>query len=326
MQFIGIDVSKAKLHCSLLTDHYKKKAKNKVASNSQAGFRTLLEWACRHGKCEAAELQWVMEATGVYHEAVAEFLYENGAKVSVVNPYKIKKFTESHGFRNKNDRHDGLALALYGYERQPPLWNPPSPEAQYLEALLSRLTALEEDIRRELNRKEKSQVGKAPEQVMASLNNSISFLEEEKTRLQKDIDEHLDRYPKLKEDRNLFLSIPGVGDKLAIQFTALFTSKQFSKASQAAAFLGLVPVEQESGTSVHKRPKLSKAGDGHLRGLLYMPAIVASNCNPDVQALYKRLIKAGKTRMAAIGAAMRKLIHIAFGVYKNRTPFQPQNT
>ena len=159
---------------------------------------------------------------------------------------------------------------------------------------------------------------------MTSLDNSLAFLEEQKSRLQKEIEDHLSRYPKLKEERDLLLTIPGVGDKLAVQFLALFESKQFTRAPEAAAFLGLIPVEHDSGTSVHKRPRLSKAGDGRFRAALFMPAIVATKYNPDVRELYQRLTKAGKTKMAAIGAAMRKLVHIAFGVFKNHTPYQQQ--
>ncbi len=326
MKIIGIDVSKAKLHSSLLTDPNHNKTKNKVSENSLSGFRNLLEWTCRHAKCEAAELHFVMEATGVYHEALAEFLFEAGCKVSILNPFKVKKFAESHGFRSKNDQHDGLVLALYGHERQLAAWSPPPLEARHLKALLARLTALETDIRRELNRLEKAEIGRAPAEVMTSLDNSLSFLNEEKARLHKEIDDHLSRHPKLKEERDLLLSIPGVGEKLAIQFLALFNSKKFSSAPEVAAFLGLIPIEHESGTSVFKRPKLSKAGDGRFRGSLYMPAIVATTYNPDVRALYQRLIKSGKTKMSAIGAAMRKLVHIAFGVYKNLTPYQRQTT
>lgn len=325
MKIIGTDVSKGKLNNTLLIDPHQKKAKDKTSENTLTGFRALLEWGCRHGKCEAAELHFVMEATGVYHEALADFLFESGCKVSVINPFQIKKFAESHGFRSKNDRHDGLVLALYGHERQPAAWSPPPPEARHLKALLVRMAALETDIRRELNRLEKAQVGKAPVEVMTSLDYSITFLNEQKGRLQKEIDDHLNKHPKLKEEKQLLLSIPGIGEKLAMQFLALFNSKNFVSAPQVAAFLGLIPVEYESGTSVFKRPRMSKAGDGRFRAALYMPAIVATRHNPDIRALYQRLIKAGKTKMAAIGAAMRKLVHIAFGVYKNLTPYRPLN-
>ena len=323
MHIIGADISKAKTHNTLLTDPELQRSRDKATDNNPVGFKTLLDWACRHAKCQPSELHIVMEATGVYHEEMAEFLHEVGCTVSVVNPFQVKSFADSKGFRGKNDRHDGLVLALFGHERKPVAWTPPPPEAKYLKALLLRLAALATDQRRELNRLEKAQVGRAPAQVMTSLDKSLTFLKEEKVRLLREIESHLDQHPRLREERDLLLSIPGVGAKLAVELLALFASKNFKRAPQAVAFLGLAPVEKQSGTSVHTKPRMSKAGDARLRRALYMPAIVATKYNPDIRALYQRLLKAGKTKMAAIGAAMRKLLHIAFGVYKNLTPYQP---
>lgn len=90
-----------------------------------------------------------------------------------------------------------------------------------------------------------------------------------------------------------------------------------------AAFLGLVPVEHQSGSSVQKRPRLAKNGDARTRAVLYMAVIVAAMYNPHVKALYTRLCAKGKTKMAALGAAMRKLVHLCFGVVKHRTFYQP---
>ena len=89
--------------------------------------------------------------------------------------------------------------------------------------------------------------------------------------------------------------------------------------------MGLVPIEYQSGTSVLKRPRLSKAGDARLRAALYMAAVVATQYNPDIRRLYQRLIAGGKTKMSALGAAMRKLVHICFGVLKHQRPYQPQS-
>jgi len=325
MLIIGIDISKSKLHSALLIDPQKPKVRSKAVANNPTGFRALREWACRQFKSQARELHFVMEATGVYHEAAALFLHDAGCKVSVVNPLQVKRFAESRGTRTKTDKHDPVILALYGQERQPAAWVPPSAEVRELKALLARLAAIETDIRRELNRREKAEVASAPAEVLTSLDNALAFLNKEKARLTRKINGHLDQHPHLREERDILATVPGIGEKLSLYFVSLFHLKTFCKASQAAAFLGLVPVEHHSGTSVSKRPRLSKAGDARFRATLYMPAIVATKCNPDVRALYQRLLAAGKSKMAAIGAAMRKLVHIAFGVFKNHTPYRPQN-
>ena len=149
-------------------------------------------------------------------------------------------------------------------------------------------------------------------------------LEAERKRLESLIDNHIDRHPGLKEDRALLESIPGVGPVISQQMVAVIRSRSFNWASECAAFLGLVPIEHESGSSVRGRPRLSKQGDGRIRAKLYMAAVVATRHNPDIRHQYNRLLKRGKSKMAAIGAAMRKLVHICFGVLKHQTPYRPQ--
>lgn len=95
---------------------------------------------------------------------------------------------------------------------------------------------------------------------------------------------------------------------------ALLRARGFEGARQAGAYLGLVPVERQSGKSVRGRPRLSRAGNPRLRAALYMAAVVGIRRNPDLKAQYERLLKAGKCKMAALGAAMRKLVHLCFGV------------
>lgn len=92
-------------------------------------------------------------------------------------------------------------------------------------------------------------------------------------------------------------------------------------ARQIAAYAGLSPRKHDSGTSVHKKPKLSKMGSYHLRKALYFPAISAWQHNPLVKSFCQRLLDKGKHKMLIVGAAMRKLLHIVFGVLKSQQPF-----
>ena len=98
---------------------------------------------------------------------------------------------------------------------------------------------------------------------------------------------------------------------------------RFATAQQAAAYAGLAPREDRSGTSVKKRTRLSKAGNARLRKALDLPAMTAVRFNPLVAAFYDRLVAAGKPKMAAVGACMRKLLMVAYGVFKSRTAFDP---
>jgi len=107
---------------------------------------------------------------------------------------------------------------------------------------------------------------------------------------------------------------------------SVIRSRTFNSASQCAAYLGLNPIQHESGTSVRRKARLSKAGDARVRAKLYMAAVVCiqQQHNPDIKRQYERLIKKGKAKMSALGAAMRKLVHICFGVLKHQTLYQVQ--
>jgi transposase len=326
MAIIGIDVSKVKLDCLWLRDSVSLKVKSRVFPNTPAGYQALLAWMEKHTGEAAGELHCVMEATGIYHEGLAYALHEAGAWVSVVNPAQMRDYAKSLGTRTKTDKKDALVIARFGATQQPRQWQPEPPEIRQLKALIARLEAVKQDIRRELNRLEKTQVTQASAEVLTSIETVHQQLDTERVRLETLINEHVDQHPGLKQDRALLESIPGVGPVISQHMVALLRSRSFDTASQCAAFLGLVPVQHESGSSVRGRSRLSKAGNAQLRAKLYMAAIVAKRHNPDIKIQYERLLRHGKPRMSALCAAMRKLVHICFGVLKHQTPYLPQVT
>ena len=324
MKVIGIDVSKAKLDCLWIRDLAGMKVKSKVQANTPAGHQALIDWAMKQTGEAITGLHFVMEATGVYHEALAYALHDAGARVSVVNPARIHNYAKSLGSLTKTDKKDSVIIARYGMTQSLRLWVPERVEVRQLKALIARCDAVKQDIQRELNRMEKARVSSVSTEVHTSIETVHAQLEAERKRLESLIDNHIDRHPGLKEDRALLESIPGVGPVISQQMVAVIRSRSFNWASECAAFLGLVPIEHESGSSVRGRPRLSKQGDGRIRAKLYMAAVVATRHNPDIRHQYNRLLKRGKSKMAAIGAAMRKLVHICFGVLKHQTPYRPQ--
>lgn len=320
MFYLGVDVSKAKLDCMLL-DSSSGKVKSKSLANTPAGFDQLIQWL---GKQNAPEPHVVMEPTGVYHEGAALALADAGLIVSLINPAQLRAFAQGLGFRTKTDKEDSMVLARFGATQKPAPWQPPSPSARRLKALLARRDAISDDLQRERNRQEATDFGNAPEEVRNSIAQSIAFLETELKRLEKMIADHIDNDPDLRNKRDLLESIPGVGKRVSGHMTALFAGRTFERAEQLAAYLGLVPVQWESGSSVRGRPRMSKAGPAYLRKVLYMPAITARRWNPHIKALNDRLLAKGKSKMAVIGAAMRKLAHLCFGVIHSGKPYDPK--
>jgi len=321
MFYLGMDVAKAKLDCCLLLDEVSGKRKTKVMSNTKSGIVDLLAWVAKQNISPEA-LHVVMEGTGVYHEQAALALADAGVTVSIVNPAQVKDFGRGLAVRTKTDGVDSFVLARYGALLKPKAWVPPAPEARILQALLARRVAIAQDLQRERNRQEKADATDTPERIQKSIADSIEFLVKQLAELQQDIDQHIDRHPSLKNDLALLQSIPAVGPQVGGNMLSVMHSHDFNSAEQLAAYLGLVPVERQSGSSVLGRARLSKAGPARIRAVLYMAAIVATRCNPHVKAVYERLLARGKSKMSALGAAMRKLVHLCFGVLKTQQPYE----
>lgn len=323
MNLIGIDVSKAKIDVAWLRDAATTKVKTKVFENSLKGFIALQEWLQFQTKESITQCHCVMEATGIYHEPLALWLFEAGAHVSVCNPAHVKNFSKGLAAQHKTDKIDSITLSRYGALAQPPLWQPECKSIRELKALLSRLEALETDLIREKNRLEKAEFSSASSRVVESLMTMIQHLEDEKARLNKEIDDHIDRHPDLKRDQQLLLSIPAIGQVTSRLMLAVIRGKNFKTAAECAAFLGVIPKIQESGI-FRGRSAMSKKGNPLIRAKLYMAGVVALKHNPTIRALVQRLMSNGKNKMQALGAAMRKLVHICFGVLKNQQKYISQ--
>ena len=238
MFYIGIDVSKAKLDCSLLLDASSNKRRAKSVINSKAGIADLITW-CIKQHVDANQIHAVMEGTGVYHEQAALSLVDAGATVSIVNPAQVKDFGRGLGVRTKTDNIDSLVLARFGALLQPKPWLPPPPEARILQALLSRREAIAQDLQRERNRLEMTKATDAPAIIKNSITDSIAFLEKQFSQLQLDINNHITSYPRLQVDCELLTSIPAVGPQVSNHLLSIIHNHTFQSAEQLAA---LVPI------------------------------------------------------------------------------------
>lgn len=311
---LGIDVAKAKLDVALrLADG---KFRNKVVDNTPDGFAGLSAWLAKH---EVDSLHACMEATGTYWEAVAEYLADAGHTVSVVNPAQIKAFGHASLVRTKTDRVDARLIAEFCAAQRPEPWQAPSPAIRELRALVARRSALDAMRTQELNR-----LPVAREAVRAGIETHLAYLEQAIAEIEAAIRRKIDDDPSLKEQRDLLDSIPGLGDKTIPVLLSYYGGPlRFDKAKAAAAFAGLDPRQHESGSSVRGKPRLSKIGHAALRRALYRPAMVTITRTAWGRAFRDRLAAAGKPPMVIIGAMMRKLVHVAYGVLKSGKAFNP---
>ncbi|MGX3022337.1 IS110 family transposase, partial [Ursidibacter sp. B-7004-1] len=272
-----------------------RKRQNKVFNNDLKGFTLLLDWLNKNVDKDLSELRIIIESTGVYHRNLAYFLADHGLFISLVNPADSHKFISS-GNLHKTDKCDAVGLAQFGIalslRDKLTQWLPEPREVRQLNALIARLDTLKADLQREQNRYEKAEAGDYPENILQSIIKMQTHLKQEIDRLEQHIDDHLDRHPKLKKDRELLETIPGVGEAVSLRMMSLYHSHKFHSASQMAAFLGLVPRLRESGTFKGKT-MLSKRGNAKIRALLYLPAVVAKVHNPDIKRCYERLLAKG---------------------------------
>jgi transposase len=303
---------------ALLSDaHTSTKPRHRVFDNTAAGHQQLLAWLQAH---KATSVHACLEATGTLGEAVALALHEAGHQVSIVNPLFLRGFSQTQLARTKTDKADSVLIARFCQMHQPPCWNPPAPAIRELQPLVRRLETLDEMRMMEENRLES---GVSCAEVRASLQEHIAYLQEQIEKTRRQIKDHIDGNPTLKGQRDLLISIPGIGEATASLLLAEVDAAQFHSARQVAAFAGLVPRIRQSCTSVRGRSRLSKAGSSRLRKGLYFPAITALRFNPLIHALGQRLKEKGKSKMLIVGAAMRKLLHLAYGVLKSGKPCDP---
>ena len=322
MVFLGIDVSKGRLDCALLAAEGGKPLGRRSAPNDAEGIERIAAWAARISGAEAAGTHVIVEATAAYHELVARRLVAAGMRVSIVNSAQVRSFAKGLGILGKTDPIDARLLARYGQLVRPKAWVPPTRALLDLQGLVARLDDIEADLRREENRLEQARTRGCHQVVERSLLESIAALKARSGDLRRAVAAHVAADAALQADLDRLLTIPAVGPKTATRMLLMLRAREFDSARQAAAFLGLVPVERRSGKSLRGRPRLSRAGNPRLRAALYMAAVVATRLNPDIRAQHERLIGRGKCKMAALGAAMRKLVHLCFGVLKGEAGYR----
>lgn len=314
---VGIDLAKAKADVAAWDGQ---RTRHHTFSQTAVGHAALVAWL---EQLPGPVSRVCLEATGTYGDALALAVHDAGYAVSLLNPAVLPAFRQSTLTRTKTDRTDAALLARYGAVHEPELWTPPPAEVRELQALTRRWESVQQVRHQELNRRES---GPRSAEVLHSIDLLVAALEAELARLEQLIGEHIERHPGLKAQADLLQTIGGIGEKTARALLAECGDlRRFASAREAAAYAGLTPRAHDSGTSVHAQPRLSKTGSARVRKLLYFPAIVAKQHNPIVRAFCEQLLARGKHPMTVIAAAMRKLLHLAYGVLKSGRPFDPHH-
>ena len=326
-QNVGIDVSKDTLDVVFSTmdiqQHVKIKASRKFA-NTSLGFKQLQKWI-ESKRIGDVELRILMEATGIYYEQLAWFLYEKEHAVSVILPTKAKRYLQAIGNKSKNDNMDAKGLARMGLEQRLPLWKPLSKSIYHLRLLTRQLEDFNNQhtvFSNQLHALSHSaysvkEVEKGLKKMLRELEKGIYQLEKAIEKLIKE-DEVL--YSKVKK----ILSIKGVGLKtIAVLLAETNGFASFENQGQLVSYSGYDIIENQSGKRSGKT-RMSKKGNAHIRRAMHMPAfgVVRFQETPFV-SLYERLIRRGKTKMQAYVAVQRKLLILIWTLWRKDQAYDP---
>ncbi len=205
-------------------------------------------------------------------------------------------------------------------------WKPPEPRLLHLRDISRRIKALTRQVTQEKNRLAASSCcqGLSPA-VRKDIQAHLRYLQRSLDKLLQEAIKLIDGDPPLCQVRDHLISIKGIGQVSAVHLMAeLLLLPGDMTARQWVAHAGLDPRHHESGSSVQKPPRISRTGNAQLRESLFLPALVAVQFEPHIKAFYERLQQRDKTKMQAIVAVMRKLLHSIHGMLKRGESFQGQ--
>jgi transposase len=331
VHWVGIDVSKATFDaCLLSVDDQEQGAP--LRDLPTLAFRRTRDGVCKflawrnHQVAEAQSdvpTRVVMEATGKYSHELAMWLVEEEPALdpAIVNPQPVAHFIESLPLRNITDDLCARALALYGAQRRPAGYEPPSPEeaqvrelSRYRQSLVETKTAMR-------NQAGEGAQSKFVEKMQAK---RLGLLDKDIVRVEAEMRAIVQRIDGFRQDVELLQTIHGVGFLTAVIVRAeLGDLRRFERARQLAAFAGLSPRESRSGTSVHRRTRMSKAGNARVRAVLYMAVCAGISRPHPMQAAHHRFQANGKRPMESIGALMRKLLVLMRAILISGQSYDP---
>ena len=314
-------------HCclSVIDDlqHVRVKASHKF-SNTLKGFRELGQWIKKHCK-EDLSLVIVMEATGVYHENLSWFLYQEGYQVSILQPNRAKKFFMADGRKSKNDTIDSRGLSQIGAEKRLDLWIPPSSELYNLRTVTRHHQNLNEILTVYSNQLHSLNHGRSQfKPVVSQLTKNIKAVEKQLAEIEQLINRIISEDPILSQQCANLTSIKGVG-KLTFAVIAAETDgfALFDKASSLVSYAGYDVVENQSGKH-SGRTKISKKGNSRIRRILHMPALWARDkAQPQFHNLYERVYDRTKIKMKGCVAVQKKLLVMMYYLWKKNEKYDP---
>lgn len=326
---IGLDISSKKVNgsISLINDSQKVTVKSSIEfNNSLKGFSDLSLWIKKWHTEPEIPLVICMEATGVYHENCALYLFEKGYDVSIILPNKAKHYLISMGLKSKNDSIDAKGLSKMGAEQCLDLWQPAGKYFYELRQYTRQHQNLQEQktvINNQLHALEFGMYDIKP--VVKQLKKVIQLFDKQINELEKIIKKHLESDQIVKQKVDNICQIKGIGILTVATILAETNGFElFRNYKQLVSYSGFDVVERESGSSVTGKTKISKKGNSHIRRALFMPAFTAVKYQePAFYELYQRTYAKHAIKMKSYVAVQKKLLTTIYHLWKKNEKYNP---
>jgi transposase len=236
--------------------------------------------------------------------------------VLVVNPAQVRAYAHAIGRRAKTDPIDAAVIAAFVLATKPEIRPLRDAETQALSELVARRRQIVQMVVAEENRLRMA----LAKQAQKSIKRLLKALRRELESLDADLDSHIRKSPVWRVREALLTSVPGVGATTARTLLAELPELGSLDRRQIASLAGLAPWTRQSGK--WKGKSFIGGGRGKVRAVLFMAALVASRYNPDLKAFRDRLVAAGKPKIVATVATMRKLLTILNAIIRDGRPWQ----
>jgi len=322
-QTVGIDVAQKELVVSLGRMNEQINIEiyaYKVFTNNQKGFSNLVTWVEKNTLAEI-EVRYVMEATGVYHESLAYYLFGIEKQVSIVLPNKISNYSRTLDIKTITDKSASQAIARFGLERQLELWQPPSKIFNELRQLCREREQLVQErtmLKNQLHAERTSAIPNS--RSIERISKRISLLDTQEKEIKEDIAGLIQADGYLMGKMKILSSIPGIGNLTAVTIIAETNGFELIRNKrQLVSYAGLDVREKISGTSVKSKPRISKRGNRNLRKVMHFPALAAIRTDERFKGIFARMVSKHGIKMKAAVAIQRKLLELTFILWKTDT-------
>ena len=325
-QVLGIDVAQKELVVCLGrmfdVDWALELYSHRTFPNTTKGFEALVLWV-KKLTVENIPVRYVMEATGVYHEALAYFLEGKGHEVSVVLPNKISNYLRTLDVKTITDKTASEAIARFGLERKLDNWQRPREIFRELKQLTRERDQIVEDRTVSKNQLHAEETQAFPnKKSVARVKARIKLLNKQEVEIKIEIAALVEGEKEVAKSVALMSTIPGVGLLTAVTVLAETNGFELIRSKrQLTSYAGLDIQEKQSGTSVKGKSKISKKGNRHLRKALHMPALSAIRHEERFKTIFVRLVSRHGVKMKAVVAVQRKLLELIYTVYKTKKEY-----